>query len=375
MDRFLTKLTRRKFILTTGVIALATVALNSCTSSPSATNQAQSPTPALSRVQAVSSVNDEATLYKAAKQEGKLVYYTVFFNQNVVNEISAAFTKKYPGVQFEGTRKVAGTLFQQLTQEMQAGVRNCDVFATTDIGQMMQLNQQEKLLPYEPAGKENMRAEFRNLNPQNFYQTGALIPIIIGYNTQKLKPEEAPKSWKDLLNPQFKDKIATGSGVSSGQVGTWALAMEQKFSWDNYFPQFNELNPKLGRSINDAVTDIVSGERALGIVTLGQTLTAKAKGNPVDVVYPAEGAVVLVGPVGILKDAPHPNAAKLFMNFLMSKEYSQLVAKYFEQPLRSDVTVKGAKPLKEMNPIIPTPEQIKAGLPEIRKKWRDKFGA
>jgi iron(III) transport system substrate-binding protein len=58
------------------------------------------------------SPQDEATLYEAAKKEGKLVYYTVFFNQDVVNELGAAFMKKYPGIQFEGTRKVAGTVFR-----------------------------------------------------------------------------------------------------------------------------------------------------------------------------------------------------------------------------------------------------------------------
>lgn len=373
MENFFARLSRRKFILTAGVTALGSVVLKGCKSNPSPTDQAQSPAP-VSSGQSVSA-NDEAALYKAAQQEGKLVYYMGFFNQSILNEISTAFTKKYPGVQLEGTRKAAGPLFQQITQEMQAGLKNCDVFGTADIGQMMQLNQQGKLLQYEPVGKENMRAEFRNLNSQNFYQPGAVLPVVIGYNTQKVKQEELPKSWKGLIEPQFKDKISTGSGAASGQVGTWAIVMEQKFGWDNYFPQFNKLNPKLGRSINDPVTDIVSGERALGIVPLGQVLTAKAKGNPVDVVYPAEGTVVVVGPVGILKDAPHPNAAKLFMNFLISKEYSELVAKYFEQSLRGDVTVKGAKPLKEMNPIIPTPEQIKTGIPEIRKKWRDVFGA
>jgi len=213
MEKFFVRLSRRKFILSAYATALGTVALNSCTSTSSPTNQAQSPA-STSSVQPVST-NDEAALYKAAKQEGKLVYYMGFFNQSILNEISTAFTKKYPGVQFEGTRKAAGPLFQQLTAEMQASLKNCDVFSTADIGQMMQLNQQGKLLQYEPAGKENMRTEFRNLNTQNFYQPGAVLPVVIGYNTQKIKPEELPKSWKGLIEPQFKDKISTGSGAAT----------------------------------------------------------------------------------------------------------------------------------------------------------------
>lgn len=373
MNDLFSRLSRRKFILLAGTTALATTALKGCTSSNSETQSVSQSSGATA--QNVVDGNNESALYEAAKKEGKLVYYTVFFNQDIVNEIGAAFTKKYPGIQFEGTRKVAGTLFQQLNQEMQSGVKNCDVFGTTDMGQMLQLQSEGKLSQYEPAGKDKMLSEFRNLNAENFYQTGALIPIVIGYNTQKIKSDQAPKGWKELLDSKYRDQIATGSGVASGQVGTWALAMDQKFGWDNYFPQFNQLNPKLGRSINDAVSDIVSGERSIGIVTLGQTLTAKTKGNPVDVVYPGEGAVIVVGPIGILKDAPRPNAARLFMNFLLSQEYAELVAKYNEQPLRSDVKVAGAKTISEMRPLIPTPAQIQAGIPEIRNKWRDKFGA
>jgi iron(III) transport system substrate-binding protein len=373
MNNFFAQLTRRKFLLTAGASAVGSLTLKGCQPNSQSTQSTQSPT-ATQTTEPIAA-NDEAALYEAAKKEGQLVYYTVFFTQEIVDEIGAAFSKKYPGIQFQGTRKVAGALFQQLNQELQAGQKNCDVFGTTDLGQMVKLSQQQLLMQYEPAGKENMRAEFTKLDPQNFYQTGSLIPIVIGYNTEKIKTEELPKDWKELIDPKYKDMIATGSGAASGQVGTWALAMEQKFGWDNYFSKFNSLNPKLGRSINDVIPDLVSGERALGIVTLGQILTAKAKGNPVDVVYPAEGAVILVGPIGILKDAPHANAAKLFMNFMMSREYSELVARYFEQPLRSDVKGNGTRAFSEMNPIIIPPQQIEAGIPEIKTKWKEMFGA
>lgn len=371
MNQFLHNVSRRRFLTLSSGAILGSALLKGCTTTPS---QSSSNTPG-GVGGATLPPQDEAALYEAAKKEGKLVYYTVFFNQDVVNEIGAAFMKKYPGIQFEGTRKVAGTLFQQLNQEMQSGVKNCDVFGTTDVGQMLKLKEGQKLLAYEPEGKNKVREEFRNLDPDNTFQIGAIIPIVIGYNTQKMKAAEAPKAWADLIKPEFKDKIATGSGSASGQVGTWAIAMDEKFGWDKYFPPFSKLNPKLGRSINDAVSDVVSGERAVGIVTLGQMLTQKAKGNPVEVVYPTEGAVVVAGPVGILKNAPHSSAAKLFLNFMMSQDYATLAAKYYEQPLRPDVAVKGAKPLAEMKPVIPTAEKIKAGIPQIKTKWRDEFGA
>ncbi len=318
---------------------------------------------------------DDPALVDAAKKEGKFVWYTVWFNQDIVNEIGAKFMEKYPGIKVEGTRNVAATIYQKLTQEMQAGIKNVDVFGTTDIGQIVELKTQSKLMNYTPAGKESVIEAYRNLDPDNAYQTGALIPLVIGYNSTKIKADELPKTWQDLTSDKYKDKISTGSGAASGQVGTWALTMQQKYTWDTYFNAFNKNNPKLGRSINDAVNDLISGERALGIVPLGQILFQKNKGNPVDVVYPSDGTVVVASPAGILKDAPHPNAAKLFMNFLNSKEYADVVAKYYEQPIRGDVAVNGAKSLKDIQNVSPTPDQIVKDLPDIIKKWKTLFGA
>jgi iron(III) transport system substrate-binding protein len=355
---FSNRLSRRQFLVTAGTSALGTLVLQG----------------GQSRLLAQAQGQDEASLYAAAKKEGKIVYYMGYLTQDLLNDINAAFTKKYPGIQFEGTRKPAGPLFQQLNQEMQAGLKNCDVFGTAEMGQMLQLNGQGKLLEYQPSSQNNLRPVLRNLKA-NFYQPGALLPIIIGYNTKLLKPDAAPKSWKDLLNPKYKDQISIGSAAASGQLGLWALLMSQKYGWDNYFNSFNQLNPKIGRSINDGATDLISGERALGIVSLGQILAAKAKGNPVDAVYPAEGTVVAIGPVAILQDAPHPNAAKLLMNFLMSQEYSQLATKYHEQPLRSDVKVKSGKPLEQTQTLMVTPEQLRAEIPQIQRQWREMFGA
>jgi iron(III) transport system substrate-binding protein len=367
MNKLSSHHTRRNFLFLVSGAMLSSIALKGCTSRASSSSSA-------GKVSGTALL-DEASLLKAAQQEGKLVYYTAFFTQEILNKIGAAFMKKYPGIEFEGTRKIAGPLFQQLSQEIQAGIKNCDVFSTTDVGQMLKLKSGNELLSYKPLEIDAVRAEFRNVDPENFYQAGAVLPIVIGYNTRKMQVADAPKQWADLMQPTFKDKIATGSAAVSGQVGIWAIAMDEKYGWDNYFSSLNKLNPKLGRSINDAMSDVVSGERAVGIVTLGQILTHKAKGNPVEVIYPTDGTVVAIGSSGILQNAPHPNAARLFMNFLTSKEYAEVLAEYNEQPLREDVLVKGAKALPEMKPIILTTEKIKVGIPTIKKKWRDEFGA
>lgn len=368
MDKFLTRFSRRKFIVTTGAAALGNVTLKGCIQNPTNIASAQS-------VPAAINNNDSAALYEEAKKEGKLVWYTVSFTQDIVNEISAAFSAKYPGIKAEGTRNAAQVVFQKLNQQMQAGIKNVDVFSSGDISQLMQLKDQGKLIQYVPTGKENILPQYRDLDANNYYHIGSLVPIAIAYNTQQIKPEEVPKTWKELIANKYKDKITTGSGAANAQTGTWALSMEQKYGWDAYFGQLSKLKPKMNRLITDTVPDLVSGERALAIGTVGQALTSKAKGNPVEVVYPTDGTIVVVNPVGILKDAPHMNAAKLFLNFLMSKEYSQLCTKYFEQPIRSDVTLSNSKVIKDLQIYSPKPEEIRRELPEVIRKWRKTFGA
>lgn len=150
--------------------------------------------------------------------------------------------------------------------------------------------------------------------------------------------------------------------------------MKKMYGW-YYLIRFNDLKPKLGRSINSVVPTLVSKERALGVSTVGQTLTRKALGDPLDFNYPEEGVVTIISPIAILKKAPHPNAAKLFMNFLNSEEYGKIVAKYYEQPLHSKVKIEGIKPLGEIETYILTPAEIQSNIIQIKRDWRDLFGA
>lgn len=354
---------------TTAAASTATTAAASATTA-TATAAASSATTA-----AAANAAAETALYEAAKKEGKMSWYVGWYNQDVVVEVNNAFSAKYPGIKVEFVRNPSQTIYQKLLQEQQAGLKNVDIFASTDIGHLMELKDGDKLIAYAPTGKDNILDAYRNIDPANFYHAGSLGPVLILYNSTKIKADELPKSWQELFTDKYKDKISTGSAASSGQVGTWALAMQQKYSWDATVVKLNTLNPKLGRSVFDTVPDVVSGERALAIGPMGLTLANKAKGNPVDVIYPTDGTVIAVQPAGILKDAPNPNAAKLFMNFLQTKEYAEILAKNFEAGVHKDVNIKGAKALTDIPTYTPKPEDVRKELPEIIKKWRAVFGA
>ena len=105
------------------------------------------------------------------------------------------------------------------------------------------------------------------------------------------------------------------------------------------------------------------------------TLFSAARGNPLAVSYPSDGSVLIISPSAIMKGTKHPNAAKLFMEYLYSIEASKINAKHFGIPLRPEVpSPPGAKPISEIKVIRPTVAEVEKGIPEVIEQWRDTFG-
>ena len=197
---------------------------------------------------------------------------------------------------------------------------------------------------------------------------------MLTYNSSKVKPEDAPKKWTDLLDPKWKGKVSTGHPGFSGYVGTWVLSMKLKYGW-SYFEKLEKNKPQIGRSINDTVTALNAGERQVAAGADGSTLYSANRGNPLAIIYPEDDAITIIAPTAILANSKHPNAAKLFMEYLYSIEASQIDVKHFTVPMRPEVAVaKGEKPVDEVKQYKPTNDQMAKGLPEAIEQWRDTFG-
>ena len=150
--------------------------------------------------------------------------------------------------------------------------------------------------------------------------------------------------------------------------------MNKMFGWD-YFEQLADLKPHVGRSIIDTVTILMSGERNLGASPTALVMRDAASGNPIAPAYPQDGSVLMISGSGIIRNTKHPNAAKLFMEFLYSPATAQEDIEEFGLPLRSDVTLPaGFKRLSDIKTVRPSIEEITTGIPELTEKWRDTFG-
>lgn len=371
------RLNRRRFLrlVAAGAAGSAlTGVLAACGESSAPAATAASTTIAGTTATGVGSATTDLTkLLEAAKKEGAVSWYTGYYAQEVVDAVGKAFTEKYPGVKVEAVRNASQVVWQKLQQEQQAGLKVADVFSSTDPSHFLQLKDDKKLVAYKPSGIDALLPSIRSVDSDNLYMIGSIGIVLPCYNTKKVTADQAPKRWKDFLDSKWDKQISIGHPAASGFVGQWVMSMETEFGW-TYMDQLNALHPKIGRSINDTVTDLVSGERQIAAGPLGQILANKNRGNPVDMLLPEDGAILVPSPSGVLTDAPHPNAAKLFIEYMTSKEYSELLAKFSEVPLRSDVSFSGIPPLDTVKFQQRAPQEIRDRLPGVIDHFQKTFG-
>lgn len=317
----------------------------------------------------------EKELYEAAKKEGELTWYTAHSDDVTAQALGRGFEAAYPGIKVNVVRTTAQVAFQRVSQELKAGAMQVDVLSSTDIGHYVSLKEKGQLEKYVPDNAAKAIEVFRNYDPDGFYHVTSAGMIGISYNTAKLKEAEAPKNWPDLLDPKWKDKIALGHPGFSGYVGTWVVTMRKLYGWD-FFEKLAKNNPQIGRSVNDTVTMLNSGERIVGGTgPVGTTMDSAKKGNPLAMIYPTDGTVLIIAPSGIMKGVKHPNAAKLFMEYLLSPPASQIWVEHFNESMRPEVgPLPGVKAAKDVKIVRPTVEEIAKGIPEVIKEWRNTFG-
>ncbi len=309
----------------------------------------------------------------AAKKEGELTWYVASIDARNAERAAKTFTDKY-GIKVGVVRAASQIMFQRLEQDLSQRVANADVFSSVDIGNFVTLKKAGDLAAYVPDSAAQLLPEFQKLDPDGFFHATVASVIAIDYNSQKVKPEDVPQKWTDLLDPKWTDKIALGHPAYSGFAGNWA-AQIYKLYGRQYFERIEKLQPLVSRSLLDATNLLASGERWLTGSPVAPNLESADKGNPIAIQYPTDGSFLVSTPSGILKNAPHPNAARLFMEFLLGPEFNHILVQARYESMRADVNpLPGAKSVAEIKVIRPTLEDSIDGIPAVAELWRNVFG-
>ncbi len=317
---------------------------------------------------------DNPALEAAAHDEGSLTWYTAQVDAQTAEKLGRSFSQSYPGMSVGVIRTTGQVAFQRLLMDIKNHTPQCDVFSATDISHMPVLKDRHELMAYAPANADALLPEFKALSdPGYFYITNASRYFLI-YNKDKVKPEDAPRAWTDLLDPKWRGRVATGHPAFSGCTGTWALGLKKVYGWD-FFEKLAKNNPRIGRSAVDPMTLILAGECLVGVGSANGVYAAIDKGNPLGVVHPSDGLVLCVTPSAIPAHAPHPNAARLFMEWMLSPDYARMITGDGSEPILQGIAPHpGMPPLTDQKIIPLTIDEIRAGVPEVIEQWRDTFG-
>jgi iron(III) transport system substrate-binding protein len=261
-------------------------------------------------------------LIEAAKKEGKVVWYTSI-DLKLSEQIGKAFEAKYPGVECKVERSGAERLLQRISQEYSANVHAVDVVNSSDAALLIYWKEQGMLASYVPEDVAKFYPpEHKDADGQ--FASFRVYLCIIAYNTSLVKKEDAPKSFADLLLPQWKSKIVKAHPGYSGTILTATYQCSRDLGW-GYFEKLAQQNVLQVQSAADPPKKIALGERAVMADGVEYIIFAeKERGQPVEPVYATEGTPLIVGPNGLFKAAPNPNAARLFQSFCFTPECQQL---------------------------------------------------
>ncbi len=273
----------------------------------------------------------EQLLIEGAKKEGQMTFY----NANTwMDTVAREFEKKYPFIKAVTWRSDGPNVMKKVMEEYASGRFLADVIESSAGMDILQRKGflQEHYSPEMNAYGDDVKAKGKT---GVFYLANREIYISLGFNTRLVAPTDAPKTYKDLLDPRWKGKMSIAGGGANGPrwVGHVLIVMGR-----DYLEKLSRQDIKVQNIVPAALANlVVSGEVPLSPTIFDSNIfTSKKAGAPVEW-HPLEPVLTSVGSSGVTTKAPHPHAALLFLDYLHSKEGQQVVMKGGLSSPREDI--------------------------------------
>lgn len=316
----------------------------------------------------------DAKLVAAAKKEGEVTWYTTLIVKQVVRPLVAGFEKKY-GIRVRYSRANATSTAIKILNEARANRIVASVFDGTSTEPP--LEKAGLVAKWTPEAAKMYPPEYRDKD--GYWTAANLYFLTPGYNTNLVKPGDVPKTYQDLLDPKWKGKIVwNASSTSSGPgfIGNVLRTMGQKKGMTYLDKLSQQKIVNMEASARKVLDQVIAGEYPLALNIFNHhTVISAAKGAPVSWI-PMSPVMSLVSTVALLKDAPQPNAGKLLIEFILSKEGQKIFQKANYLPALPSVPAKTPtlKPKEGgFTANVFTPKEIADNLPKWKKIFNEKF--
>ena len=294
---------------------------------------------------------DQGMIVEGAKKEGALVVYTSM-TVDQMQKILDAFKARYPFIRTTMFRAVGERLLTKIMTEAQTGKYDFDVVQSAE-SQAYFLKKKNLLQKHISTESKNIQKPF--FDPEGYWTAVYIMPNVIAYNTRMVKRDEVPKTDEDLVNPKWKGKI--GMDHTKPEWFAWKLKRMGEEKGLAYMKKLAAQEFQLYAGLSVITNLLVAGEFPLVLNTyLHNVEEVKRRGAPVDWIV-QDPVFTKFQPLGIGSKAPHPNAAKLFSDFVLSEEGQKIIASFGRVPTRRGVSTN-VQGLDKLNYVI---DDISAG--------------
>jgi iron(III) transport system substrate-binding protein len=308
----------------------------------------------------------QAKIEEGAKREGEVVWYTSFQTDDA-NQFIKMFEKRYPSVKVKLTRMTSERVLQRYLMEYQGNAFLADIIDTNDF-QMELPRRKGTLQPYYTPSTQ--RFDKRFLQPQGYWVGSRLTMIVNGFNTQLVKPGEVPKKYEDLLDPKWKGKMSL-----EREQTEWFMALMEHWGEEKgkaFFQKLGTQNAKIRNGHTLMAQLIMAGEDPMSPNAYSHHFPGPQKqGAPVDWVNlePVIGKAIVSA---LAKNAPHPHAAMLFIDYFFSSEGGQKVVQEANRiPTHPDLAPNPSRLREGFDFIIVDPSNYMDKINHYEKLWRE----
>jgi iron(III) transport system substrate-binding protein len=278
-----------------------------------------------------SAARGDESLIAGAKKEGQLVWYTTT-TQTDNRPILDGFMKKYPFIKAQSMRAGGPELAEKFLFEKRAGKYIADVIRVLDFD-VERFKRENLVARFQPPSADKFSSSMKD--PQGYWTTDDYTIKVMAYNTKLVSDKDAPRSWFDLLDPKWHGK-AMFEILDYRLYAGWEqrLGVEQATKLAEGLARQKVV---LRRGASQIAELLAAGEAPMAQAYVHHLEVLKAKGAPVEWIRTFDPLVALRGAVAISANAPHPNAARLFVDYYMSKEAQQIVRTWGKVPAHPEI--------------------------------------